>query len=143
MFQSETDCRDKEARMRCGCGCDRFRASQAVRGTVSVIVTVGDNGEAYFETNDTKDGLLDSSELDCDDPEGPFACVNCGNEIKAEDIVRARAEASRQRFGKPATPHGDVLAALAARQDVSDTEDPCPSSDEDEDFVGGPCPGKG
>ena len=77
--------------MKCTCGCDNFKAVQAIRGTVSIIVTISDSGAAFFQSNDTKDGQLDSSELDCDNPEGPFICCGCGKEFDEEAVQRSRS----------------------------------------------------
>ena len=68
--------------MKCQCGSREFIGRQAVRGTLTVIVAVGERGRATFLRNPTKDGLIDSSELDCDDPEGPFACAKCGARLE-------------------------------------------------------------
>ena len=62
------------------CHGTEFRATQACRGSVSVIVTLEPSG-AVFRRNETADGELDASDLAFDNPEGPFVCVVCGTEL--------------------------------------------------------------
>lgn len=72
------------------CGGTEFRASQACRGTVTVIVTL-EPSAAVFRRNDTEDGELDASGLDFDAPEGPFACVSCGAVLDDTDQAVGQA----------------------------------------------------
>ena len=72
------------------CGHDRFLGSQHVQGTVSVIVTIGDKGQAFFDGNPTSDGGIDANGLECDDPEGPFECRGCGYEMTDKDLEGGR-----------------------------------------------------
>jgi hypothetical protein len=59
------------------CGGTEFYAEQAVRGSVTVVVQVGADGDATFLRNPTPDGELDRESLNYDDPVGPFVCVGC------------------------------------------------------------------
>ena len=77
------------------CGCNKFMAEQHIEGTISVIVTLADDGSAMFHSNramfhsnPTNDGNIDSSELSCDSPEGPFACLGCEYEMTHKDLEK-------------------------------------------------------
>ena len=64
------------------CGCKEFIGSQSVRGSLSVVVAINKDGLTTFLRNPTEDGLMDSSELDFDHPEGPFICLICKEELE-------------------------------------------------------------
>lgn len=60
------------------CGNCVFIARQQVRGTVDVYVTLDTDHRPTFLDNATKSGEMDTSGLDCDNPEPPFCCRMCG-----------------------------------------------------------------
>ena len=66
------------------CGCNKFMAEQHIEGTISVIVTLADDGSAMFHSNRN----IDSSELSCDSPKGPFACLGCEYEMTHKDLEK-------------------------------------------------------
>lgn len=75
------------------CGCTTFHANQYVQGYVSVLATV-DKDSAVFLSNPTEDGEMDTSGLDCGNPEGPFHCEKCEWEGDIKDMVEGKDEPS-------------------------------------------------
>lgn len=57
--------------MKCGCGSNRFRASQRV----VIDVIVDEEGNWVCDDKDTEDPISSF-----DKPFGPYECVNCGKE---------------------------------------------------------------
>jgi hypothetical protein len=55
---------------------EKFYGEQRVWGTVTVVV----DNDGEFLQNDTEDGLIDSTHLECANPEGPFVCAMCESE---------------------------------------------------------------
>ena len=72
------------------CEGQEFYASQRCRGSLTVIVAVKEQGGTVFQRNPTEDGSPDTSELEFDNPEGPFTCITCGHELEPEDRYAAR-----------------------------------------------------
>lgn len=63
------------------CGGTEFLATQHVSGSVDVIATIDvGSRQGTFLRNPTEDGLMDTTDLECKEPEGPFTCANkdCG-----------------------------------------------------------------
>lgn len=64
------------------CGGNEFFGTQRIYGYVAVVCGVDAYGDTIFLRNETADGLMDTTSLESDDPEGPFRCVQCNHNME-------------------------------------------------------------